>query len=103
MKKAEMLNLIYQINIDCNNERGYDCNILISNKDKQELIKRAKIKSQCNEDSTMMFWSNNINDYKIINITDNKNVIFWTYLLTLNTQNMTLEFTQNYIKNKLNY
>ncbi len=50
-----------------------------------------------------MFWSNNINDYKTINVTDNKNVIFWTYLLTLYAQNMDLEFTQNYIKNKLNY
>jgi hypothetical protein len=80
MKKAEMLNLIYQINIDCNNERGYDCNILISNKDKQELIKRAKIKSQCNEDSTMMFWSNNINDYKIINITRTPRHSFLRYI-----------------------
>jgi len=103
MKKAEILNLIYQINIDCNNERGYDCNILISNKDKQELIKRAKIKSLSNEDSTITFWSNIINDYKTVNITDNKNVIFWTYLLTLKAQEMDLEFTQNYIKNKLNY
>lgn len=103
MKKAEILNLIYQINIDCNNERGYDCNILISNKDKQELIKRAKIKSLSNEDNTITFWCNNINDYKIINILSNKNIIFWTYLLTLKAQEMDLEFTQNYIKNKLNY
>jgi hypothetical protein len=45
MKKAEILYLIYQINIDCNNERGYDCNTLISNKDKEDLIRELKLKA----------------------------------------------------------